>query len=106
MSPLLADTVEKRFCGPECATLIQNRGAYAISIQIPCCSDSIVAFGRIADDFFNSIGQKQTLAHIIAMSALLPEADIALRDRRMNAAVQRRSNCGFSNSTEKPSFAK
>src|SRR5262249_28300785 len=24
--PLWADTVEKRFCGPECATLIQNRG--------------------------------------------------------------------------------
>src|SRR5215510_4660905 len=24
--PLRADTVEKRFCGPECATLIQNRG--------------------------------------------------------------------------------
>src|SRR5262249_37799533 len=24
--PLLTDTVEKRFCGPECATLIQNRG--------------------------------------------------------------------------------
>src|SRR5262249_47033228 len=23
---LLTDTVEKRFCGPECATLIQNRG--------------------------------------------------------------------------------
>src|SRR5215510_11342833 len=23
---LRADTVEKRFCGPECATLIQNRG--------------------------------------------------------------------------------
>src|SRR5262249_19841466 len=24
--PLWVDTVEKRFCGPECATLIQNRG--------------------------------------------------------------------------------
>src|SRR5262249_9275024 len=26
LCPLWVDTVEKRFCGPECATLIQNRG--------------------------------------------------------------------------------
>jgi hypothetical protein len=51
--------------------------AYAISIQIACCSDSIVAFGRIADDFFNSIGTKRTSQPVRPMSAFGGKADIA-----------------------------
>jgi hypothetical protein len=35
-------------------------GVNLASIQIACCSDSIVAFGKIADDFFTSIDPKLT----------------------------------------------
>src|SRR5262249_17679415 len=40
------------------------------------CSDSIVAFGRIADDFFNSIGPKRTWASALQMSAFGGKADM------------------------------
>src|SRR5215510_955311 len=54
----------------------KSRPRTQFRFKIPCCSDSIVAFGRIADDFFNSIGQKRTFAVQKGMSALPPEADM------------------------------
>src|SRR5215510_11627368 len=54
----------------------KSRPRTQFRFKIPCCSDSIVAFGRIADDFFNSIGQKQTFRSAIAMSALPPKATL------------------------------
>jgi len=37
----LTDTVEKRFCGPECATLIQNRG------RVRNFDSNTLLFGRL-----------------------------------------------------------
>ena len=48
------------FAAPNAQHRFKIAAAYAISIQIACCSDSIVAFGRIADDFFDSIGHQRT----------------------------------------------
>src|SRR5262249_20719066 len=57
--------------------------AYAISIQIPCCSDSIVAFGRIADDFFNSIDPKRTLNARSTVAHCRPRATWQLHSQRL-----------------------
>src|SRR5262249_12847563 len=76
LCPLWVDTVENDFAALNSQHLFKIAAAYAISIQIPCCSDSIVAFGRIADDFFNSIGHKRTFRGATGMSALPPKADM------------------------------
>src|ERR1019366_10392069 len=49
--PKWVDTVEKRFCGLERATLIQNRSRVRNFDSTARCSDSIFAFWRLAEGF-------------------------------------------------------
>src|SRR5262249_52213775 len=87
----MTDTVEKRFCGPECATLIQNRGrvrnfdSNTLLFGFDCC----VWADRC--DFFNSIDPKRTfmtpLRHVTVTLAWQP------------------SSCLLSQSVHLPSFS-
>ncbi len=63
----MTDTVEKRFCSAECAIA----AAYAISIQVD-------AFGRMADDFFNSIDPNRTISFAMSETMSLPNFWIVL----------------------------